>query len=117
MKYSEETIPKLEKFIGEMSGGTSPTDFWKHSSIHHIAVLLDVSRETIYAWRKKYPEFSDTKKRWEEVRNARFLELTRKDGAWIFVAKNWLGMTDKQEIEHTGEFQPLKVIVSDNGSK
>ena len=114
MKYSEETIPKLEKFIGEMSAGA---DFWKYCSVHHIAVLLDVSRETIYAWQKKYPEFSYTIKRWEEKRNALFLELRQKQGAWIFLAKNWLGMTDKQEIEHTGEFQPLKVIVSDNGSK
>ena len=116
MKYSEETIPKLEKFIGEMSVLT-PQDFWSHCSVHHIATLLDISRETVYAWQKKYPEFSDTIKRWEEKRNALFFQLGRKDGAWIFLAKNWLGMTDKQEIEHSGEFQPLKVIVSDNGSK
>ena len=116
MKYSKEVIPKLEKFIGEMSRGTTPTEFWKHSSVHHIAELLDVSRETIYAWKNKYPEFSDTIKKWEEIRNARFLELTRKDGAWIFVAKNWLGMTDKQEIEHIGESKPLKIIVSDDGN-
>ena len=116
MKYSEETIPKLEKFIGEMSVLT-PQDFWSHCSVHHLATLLDISRETVYAWQKKYPEFSDTIKRWEEKRNALFFQLNRKDGAWIFLAKNWLGMTDKQEIEHSGEFQPLKVIVSDNGSK
>lgn len=115
MKYSEEMIQKVGAFTREMTA--EPTNFWKHSSIHHIAVLLDVSRETIYAWQKKHPEFSDTIKKWEETRNALFLELRVKQGAWIFLAKNWLGMTDKQEVEHSGEFTPLTVIVSDNGKK
>ena len=115
MKYSQDIIPKLEKFIGEMSA--SPTDFWKHCSVHHIACLLDVSRETIYAWQKSHPEFSDTIKRWEEKRNALFLELKDKRGAWIFLAKNWLEMKDEQSIEHKGEFQPLKVIITKNGNE
>ena len=30
-------------------------------------------------------------------------ELAKRNPAvWIFCAKNWLGMTDKQEIEHSG---------------
>jgi hypothetical protein len=113
MKYSDETISKLEVFTREMSA--DPDNFWKHSSVHHIAVLLNVHRATIYKWQKEYPEFSDTIKRWEEKRNALFLELRRKDGAWIFLAKNWLGMIDEQKIEHSGEFQPVKVIISQNG--
>ena len=116
MKYQGvETIQILENFIDEMTA--EPTVFWKHCSVHHIACLLDISRETIYAWQKKYPEFSDTIKRWEEKRNALFLELKMKHGAWIFLAKNWLGMTDKQELEHKGdEFHPLRVIIENNGN-
>jgi len=30
----------------------------------------------------------------------------------IFLAKNWLGMSDKQEVQQTTEFKPLKVIIS-----
>ena len=108
-------IPKLEKFIGEMSA--SPATFWEHCSIHHIAVLLGVHRATIYEWQKKHLDFGDTIKKWEERRNALFLELKDKRGAWIFLAKNWLEMRDEQRIEHTGDFQPLRVIVSENGGK
>lgn len=113
MKYNDTVIPVLQGFIEGMTA--EPNVFWKHCSVHHIACLLDISRETIYAWQKKYPEFSDTIKRWEEKRNALFLELKVKQGAWIFLAKNWLSMTDKQELEHTGEFKALKVIVSNDG--
>jgi len=100
-KFNEEVIKKLEKFIAEMD----VSNFWKHCSVHHIACLLGVHRDTIYEWRKQYWEFSVTLKKWEEKRNALFLELKRKDGAWIFLAKNWLGMSDKQEMEHSGDLR------------
>jgi len=98
MKYKgQETISTLEVFIDEMDA--VPVNFWQHCSVHHIAVLLDIRRETIYDWRNKFPEFSNTIKKWEEKRDALFLELKNKNGAWIFLAKNWLGMTDKQEVD------------------
>jgi len=104
MKYEgETTIQKVKDFTWEMSSVT--TTFWKHCSIHHIACLLGVTRSTIYEWMKKYPDFSDTIKRWEDKRNALFLELPKKDGAWIFIAKNWLDMRDNQAIEHGGEIK------------
>jgi len=104
MKYKgEETIKEITKFIHEMLIlGLSDAEFWKYCSIHHIATRLDVHRDTIYDWMKKYPEVSDAIKRWEELRNSKFLELRKKDGAWIFLAKNWLGMRDQQGMEHTG---------------
>jgi len=107
MKYHDNIIPILETFITKME----KNNFWQHSSVHHIAVLLDVHRDTIYEWQKTYPEFSDTIKRWEEKRNALFLELTNKQGAWIFLAKNWLGMSDNQTIEHSGEVKASLSIV------
>jgi len=115
MKYSEDCIKKLEEFTQKLNA-ESPQNFWKHCSVHHIACLLDVSRETIYAWEKKYPEFSDTIKRWKAKRNATFLELRNKNASWIFLAKNWLEMTDRQELEHKGDFEPIQVIMS-NGAK
>lgn len=115
MKYSESLIVELDEFIDEMTA--EPSNFWKHCSVWHVALLLGVHRDTIYDWREKYPRFSDTIKRWEIKRNALFLELKKKDSAWIFIAKNWLAMTDKQEIEHSGDqFKPIQVIVSDNGN-
>jgi len=118
MKYSPECIKKLEAFTAEMT--SESTNFWQHSSIHHIACLLSVHRDTIYAWKKDHPEFSDTIKRWEEKRNAMFLELRQKSSAWIFLAKNWLEMTDEQSIKHSGELKTdnkltIEVVsVSDN---
>lgn len=113
MKYTPGTIPIIEKFTDEMS----LSNFWKHSSIHHIACLLGVCRKTVYNWEKEYPDLLHTIKKWEEKRNALFLELTNKNGAWIFLAKNWLEMTDKQEIQQTTEFKPLQVIIVNNGDK
>jgi len=101
MKYNSSHIQTLATFINDMN----TSNFWKHSSVHHIACLLGVCRDTIYEWQKQYPEFSDTIKRWEEKRNALFLELKLKNGAWIFLAKNWLEMTDRQEIEHGGSLK------------
>ena len=104
MKYQgDETIKKVADFTAEMTA--DPSDFWKHCSVHHIACLLDVHRDTIYEWQRSHPEFSDAIKRWEEKRNALFLELKLKNGAWIFLAKNWLEMTDRQEIEHGGSLK------------
>jgi hypothetical protein len=98
MKYNLELIPKLEAFIAEMD----ESNFWKHCSIHHIACLLDVHRTTIWRWSEDEDkaEFATLIKKWEEKRNALFLEIKRKDVAWIFLAKNWLEMRDRQETEH-----------------
>jgi len=49
-----------------------------------------------------------------------FLELRQKSSAWIFLAKNWLEMTDEQSIKHSGELKTdnkltIEVVsVSDN---
>jgi len=96
----QEAIKKIEVFTGGMTA--EPSNFWRHSSIHHIAVLLGVCRKTIYNLQENHGAFLHTIKRWEERRNALFLELKNKQGAWIFLAKNWLGMSDNQTIEHSG---------------
>ena len=102
MKYEgEETVKKVEVFISEMTA--EPTVFWKHCSVQHIACLLDVVRETIHEWENSHPEFSNTIKKWRDKRNLLFLELKNKNSAWIFLAKNWLGMTDKQDVSQSGD--------------
>ena len=110
MKYSPEIIKRIEAFIAEMDKSASPDEFWKHCTVYHIAKLCDVCRDTIYAWQKEHPEFSDTIKKWETVRNAKFMELKAKQAHWIFLAKNWLEMTDKQEISGNAD-KPLVLKV------
>ena len=114
MKYSESVIVELDEFIDEMTD--DPSVFWMHCSVHHVALLFGVHRDTIYDWRNNYPRFSDTIKRWETKRNALFLQLKKKDSAWIFIAKNWLDMRDTQHIDQKTEFKPIQVIINDNGN-
>jgi len=107
MKFQNSFFKKIEAFMAEMD----ESNFWKHCSIHHIACLLGVHRTTVWRWVKDGEEAGDTNKnkfatlikKWEEKRNALFLELKRKDSAWIFLAKNWLEMSDRQEVKHSGE--------------
>ena len=103
MKYNSKMLKKLEAFVAEMD----ESNFWKHCSIHHIACLFGCHRTSIYGWIKDEDKvgLSTLLKKWEEKRNALFLELRRKDGAWIFLAKNWLEMTDKQETAHSGDIR------------
>lgn len=117
MKHEEirEATEKIKKFTEEMT--PEPANFWKHCSVHHIACLLGKCRKTIYNLQDKSEEFLHAIKKWEEKRNALFLELKMKNGAWIFLAKNWLEMSDRQEIEHRGEIKALEVIINTNGDK
>lgn len=103
-KYNKETVPKLQKFIKKMT----VTNFWSHCGKSSVAFYLDVTRETIYDWERKFPEFSDAIKKWEIKRDMLFLQIKSKQGAWIFLAKNWLGMTDKMEHE---VITPITIIV------
>ncbi len=96
----------METFMSKM--GVS--NFWQYSSIHHIACLFNVCRQTVYNWMDENPGFLDTIKRWEEKRNAIFLEQRQKQGAWIFLAKNWLGMVDEQKIDHSGKVENKLII-------
>jgi len=97
-------------------------EFFSFCGVEHMAHALDVHKDTIYEWKKQHPEFSDAIKRWETKRNMLFYSLAVspqiRDAKWIFLAKNWLGMTDKQEIEHRGDdFHPLRVIITNNGDE
>lgn len=79
-------------------------NFRSHCSVAHVACLLDVSERTIYRWVDEHEEFCQAVKRWETKRNALLHEVKgMSDARWIFCAKNWAGMKDKQEIEQVGE--------------
>lgn len=98
MKYSASAITKLDKFTIELDE-SADSDFWKHCSVHHVARLLGVCKDTVYEWAKTHEDFSDSLKKWQTIRDAKFLELRNKNGAWIFLAKNWLEMRDDQHVK------------------
>jgi len=104
----------LEKVTNEMT----PQNFKQHCSIYHIALLFGKHVDTIYEWRKKHEEFSEAIKKWETKRNALAFEISGwSDARWIFCMKNWTGMSDKQELEHSGEVSLPVFILPRPGKK
>lgn len=56
-KYIPEAIfPAIEKYLASVNDTELP-------SIEGLADFLDVNTDTIYEWRDKYPQFSDTIKK------------------------------------------------------
>ena len=105
-KYEgQATIKKLEAITESLS----LKDFLTACSIDHIATAMGVCRDTIYEWQKQHPEFSDTVKRWEAKRGKLFYTFAfgkqMSPAVWIFLAKNWLGLTDRQEHFLQGKFE------------
>jgi hypothetical protein len=107
---AEETIEQTRRYFSdpvEMAGDNIPT-------IDGLAVHLGVCRDTVYEWKKKHPLFTDTIKR-GEAHQARAITnlLTDKErytsGA-IFVAKNVLGWSDKQEIVLDHKITAFEVV-------
>jgi len=81
-------------------------NFERYCSIFHIAVILGVHVDTLYEWQKQHAEFSEAIKRWETKRNAVAHEFKRwSDARWIFCMKNWTGMSDKHDVEATGDIK------------
>lgn len=98
--YRPDFPERVLAFMDEMT----VDGFDRHCSLHHIAMLLGVCTDSVREYIKQYPEFSDAIKRWETKRNALHYEVKRmSDARWIFLKKNWEGMSDKQEVAHTGK--------------
>jgi hypothetical protein len=113
-KYKEIYVEKLELFTEAMR----LDNLMSRCSVDHIACIFDVDKRTIYNWRDKNESFFHAIKRWEAKRNALFFELSQySDGdhkkmapaVWIFLSKNWLGLSDKQKLELSGDPEkPIK---------
>lgn len=94
-KYDPTKLPAI---ISLMSEG---------ASLVEVAVMLGISRETLYQWVDTYPDFSDTIKKGKELCNAwwegearKALMLRDKDfnaTLWYMNMKNRFGWSDKQE--------------------
>ncbi len=83
----------------------------------HFALMNGVSRQQMQVKYKKDPKYSESIARLEDARDGMteyFLvnPSDRSPATLIFASKNWLGMTDKQEIGHTspdGSMSPKSV--------
>lgn len=110
-KYNAEKACQLVLRVAEEM---SLQNFLRFCSVYHLAVLLGVHIDTIYEWQKQHPEFSEAIKRWETKRNALAHEFRGwSDARWIFCMKNWTGMTDRQDLYHSGKIDnelTIKVV-------
>lgn len=84
-------------------------------SFESFSAVIGVDRDTLYAWEKKFPKFSDSKR---SARAAQLLfyerlgikqaENSSKDfnsTAFVWMTKNMLGWRDRQDIEIAGPDQ------------
>ena len=109
--------------VNAITGAMKVEQFFSFCSVDHIAEAFGVCRDTIYEWRAQHSAFDAAMKRWETKRNALFHHLAalKKDVApavWIFLAKNWLGMTDRQDLMHSGQIDNkliVEVVHTDDG--
>jgi len=76
-----------------------------------MAYLLEVHPKTFSKWKRLHPELSTKLKEGEAIRNLGLLQdlmRSSRQGSFavqIFLAKNWLGMTDRVDTSHSGELK------------
>lgn len=83
----------------------------KGLSFESFAAQVDVSRDTLYEWAHKHPDFSDAKGRgdskarlfWEEMGVEGVFLSPFNQAVWSLHMKNRFGWRDKQEIEQRTE--------------
>jgi len=70
-----------------------------------MAYFWGISEDSVTRWKKGHPDFAEALKRGDAKKkvalmSALFRNATKKDNvaAQIFLAKNWLGMSDRQDI-------------------
>lgn len=87
-------------------------------TFERFAVNIGVNKDTLYEWEKVHPEFSDSMEECRQIQQD-FLVQNGLKGLYqsnfaIFVAKNYTGMRDKTEIEHSGSISVKDILTKEN---
>lgn len=101
-KYDPGYCDEAIEFIGKQ--GFSKEAF---------AGYLEISRDTLYEWINKYPEFSDSIKKaeaislkhWEELGKDMILHGQGNSAVYIFTMKNRFGWVDRTATEYSGKIE------------
>ena len=127
-EYSEEIITKTREYINSCvdeeytrikTDGATSTSYdnlvkVKLPSIEGLAVYLKISRDTIYDWQKKYPEFSDIVKELLALQAERLVNNGLNGTYNASIAKLILskhGYVEKQETDVTSGGEALQPIL------
>lgn len=99
-EYQKSMVARVNQITRNLSLG----NFFDWCGMESIAIALDVTREYLYKWMKKYPDLEYSIKKWAEKRNHIFYRHSSKlpPGVWVFIAKNWLAMRDTFDTRLTG---------------
>lgn len=88
--------------------------------VQELAIILDISRETMNQWEENIPEFSDTIKRIKNLQELRLLQrtLSKNPTGAIFQLKANHGMmeTDKQILQGSPQ-NPINLSITDDQLK
>jgi len=97
-------VRKVDELVALLQTPEGAKKFFTLCGIEQVAIYLGVVKDTVYEWMKIHPEFSDAIKRWQDQRNAVFYQGAGSMSVptWIFLAKNWLNMSDRQIIRLPG---------------
>jgi len=102
-KYLREETTEILNVVAET---LDRSNFFDYCSVDSVCLYLDISQQTFNRWIKKHKAFRTAVRRWEQKRNSIFyiFSLKLKPAVWIFLAKNWLGLNDRQitELEMKG---------------
>lgn len=112
-KYNDLTVSKSWDYIE--SCGRESTEL---PTIEGLANYLDITKETVYEWAKKYDDFSYALKKIHDKQKTQLIN----DGMYggkevnaamaIFLLKANHGMIETSRVEHTGENgEPIKIII------
>jgi hypothetical protein len=104
-KYIEMFYEYFDKKPYSKDLNTNKIEAEDFPSIAGFAILIGVSRDTLYEWAKVYPDFSDTFKKAKDFQE-RFLSVNGNKGIInpafaALTAKNCIDWSDKRELKHT----------------
>lgn len=94
-----------KKFTAQLSSGMRSDGF----TIEEVCQAWDISPTCYHNWKKEYPEFLEAHEKGERDYKAWWAKRYRNIATGVepgnaammnLVAKNYLGMVDKQEIDH-----------------
>jgi hypothetical protein len=113
-KYNPDFVRQAQRFA---QVGLSQRD---------MASLWEVSEDAVTHWKSQHPEFAEALKKGQAGRNLSLLSAMfhaavakKMPALMIFLAKNWLGMRDVQDIGLEGS-APLRISIvpaKSNGPK
>jgi len=104
--YTFDKIDR-EKLTVALKWVTSNMDYQnleRYCHVKSLSFILAISKSTITKARKDYPPFGRAYEQWQNKRDTLFMMKINSypPACWIFLAKNWLGMTDQKDINVTG---------------